>query len=33
MRLFTLVRALGNDVEIKFKPARNAKAGRILMSV
>jgi predicted XRE-type DNA-binding protein len=31
-RLFTLVRALGTDVEIKFKPARNAKVGRILMS-
>jgi predicted XRE-type DNA-binding protein len=30
--LFTLVRALGTDVEIKFKPARNAKVGRILMS-
>jgi predicted XRE-type DNA-binding protein len=31
-RLLTLVRDLGTDVEIKFKPARSAKAGRILMS-
>jgi predicted XRE-type DNA-binding protein len=31
-KLLTLVRALGNDVEIKVKPAKNARAGRILMS-
>jgi predicted XRE-type DNA-binding protein len=31
-RLLSLVRALGNDVEIKVRPAKNARAGRILMS-
>lgn len=31
-RMFMLVRALGEDVEIKFKPARHAGAGRIRMT-
>ena len=31
-RLLSLVRAFGNDVEIKVKPAKNANAGHILMS-
>ena len=31
-KLLAIVRGLGNDIEIKVKPARNREAGRIRMS-
>ena len=32
VKLLTLLRALGNDVEIKIRPAKKARRGRFLMT-